>query len=80
VEKKIVELKPKMGRPRGTARGGDKGLTSGNLTIKCDADVRADLELLRAHYRQVEFAPIIRMAIAQLARMARAQEKGEQAP
>jgi hypothetical protein len=73
VEKTIVELKSKMGRPRGTARRGEKALTTGNLTIRCDADVRADLEFLRAYYRQVDFAPVVRMAIAELARLARAK-------
>jgi hypothetical protein len=77
VEKKIVAITRKPGRPPGAEGRGDKSLSRGNLTIRFDAEVKADLEFLKTYYRQIDFAPIIRMAIAHLARLARAQEGGK---
>jgi hypothetical protein len=76
MEKPMIHLTPKrVGRPPGAKN--DKRRSRGTLSVRFDEELKGDLELLRAHYRQQSYASVIRMAIAQLARMVRQQGQGD---
>jgi hypothetical protein len=76
VEKPLLHLTPrKAGRPPGSKN--DPSRRQGTLTIRYDERLKADLDFLRDHYRQTEYASLIRMAIAAFARLAREQGEGK---